>query len=206
MESNVTEGGIHRLYIANVSRQTQCVYYRLDHNRKGEMMDINRRFTAPRSQTILPGQQVKIGNDFHMVQITEIVEQLERYGLIAQLDVNNRLMRRVHPYIYNIDRPVTAEAMKLVKMHNDGILIEQGRKRRQDAAVASNDAVTKAVQAQFTEAGIPGEPVPAKTEVTFEQEEQSDFGEKRVEEGYRNDPDAVQASGRNGRGRRNRGR
>ena len=45
MQHNTQEGGLHRLFIANVSKQNQVVCYRLDYTKSGELADTNRRFT-----------------------------------------------------------------------------------------------------------------------------------------------------------------
>jgi hypothetical protein len=177
-----------RLYIANVSTQRQVVCYRLDYGKDGELKDVNRKFEPAKQQDIEPGRQVQIGGDFHMSQITDIVDQLGKYGLIATADVP-RLDRRVHPYIYNIDRPVPRDAMEKVRANNLASLVVQGQERRKKAAVATNDIVQTTVASQFAQSGIEAEPSD-RTEVSFEQEEQTEAGEKRVEEGFRVVPDS----------------
>lgn len=182
-----------RLYIANVSRQTHVVCYRLDYDKTGALLDTNRRFQPARQQDIPPGRQVQIGGDLHEAQLNQIVEQLEPYGLIHADDVGRH--RNVPtPYIYSRDRPVPAEAMRKVQGANSEILIEQGKERRAKAAVASNEIVQQAVSHQFAQVGIE-EPPADRTTVTFEQLEQSDQGEKRVEEGYKVVPEKT-ATGR----------
>ena len=184
-----------RLYIANVSRQTQIVCYRLDYNKRGED-NIDRRFQPAKQQDIPPGRQVQIGGDFHMNQITDIVDQLAKYGLIGVIDVP-RMGRNVAPYVYNIDKPVPADVMKRVRDHNHGALIAQGKDRRQKAAVATNEIVQDTVAKQFAENGIDATPVD-RTDIAFEQEEQSEAGEKRIEEGFHVAPGGKPGKGSKG--------
>ena len=118
-----------------------------------------------------------------MNQITDICEQLEVYGLVAANDVS-RLGRKVAPYVFNIDYPVPAETMRKVRDSNESSQVQQGRERRQKAAIATNEIVQQTVSNQFLENGIEDEPSD-RVSVAFEQEEQTEAGEKRIEEGYK---------------------
>jgi hypothetical protein len=174
-----------RLYIANVSRQTQIVCYRLDYAKDGSLKDTNRRFEPAKQQDIPSGKQVQIGGDFHITQIEDIVSQLGKYGLISVKDVAHLRSRgKPVPYIFNVDQPVSADIMRRVVNYNQGVQIEEGRERRQKAAVATNELVQNTVANQFAENGIQADPS-TDTEFTIEQLEQSEAGEKRIEEGYR---------------------
>ena len=191
-----------RLFIANVSRQTQIVCYRLDYNKKGDLADINRRFQPAKQQDIPPGRQVQIGGDFHMNQIEDIVSQLQPYGLIGVEDVPRMAGRKVAPYVFNIDRPVPEDVMRRVRDGNSEVKTGEGKLRRQKAAVATNEIVQTTVAQSFAEKGIEAEP-PDRTDVSFEQEEQSPEGEKRIEEGYRVAPDGKPSKGKGSRRRKN---
>jgi hypothetical protein len=175
-----------KLYIANPTRQRQVVCYRLDFDRAGEP-EMHRRFQPARQQDVEPGRQVQLGGDMHMTQITDIVEQLARYGLIGVVDVS-RMQGKV-TYIYNIDRPVPADVMRRVIAHNESVMVEDGRLRRMRAAVATNEIVQQTVSQQFAERGIEEAPSD-RTTVVFEQEERSEAGEKPIAEGYKVSPDA----------------
>lgn len=182
-----------KLYIANVTKQIQVVCYRLDYGKNGELLDEVRRFRPANQQDIPPGRQVQIGSDFHMNQITDIVDQLGRYGLISVEDVKNgRFGRKVAPYVFNIDMPVPADVLRRVKSQNDVLQIEDGKLRRQRAAVATSDLVQNTVAHQFAEAGIDADPSERQS-IAFEQEEQTEAGEKTIAEGYRVDKNAPQA-------------
>jgi hypothetical protein len=171
-----------KLYISNVSRQEQIVCYRLDYGKDGELKDTNRRFEPAKQQPIPPGRQVMIGGDMHMRQIEDIVEQLKPYGLIGALDAPRQ--HRVATLVFNIVNPVPTKVMESVRDTNAELQTAEGIERRKKAAVATNEMVQSAVASQFLEKGIPDEPAD-KTIITFEQQEQSDAGEKTIAEGYR---------------------
>jgi len=199
MQHNQQEGGLHRLFIANVSKQVQVVCYRLDYSKDGELKDANRRYVGHKQQDIPAGQQRMIGGQFHIMQITEIVDQLSPYGLVGVVDVP-RLPNKVVPYVYSIDKPVPAAIMEKLKAFNMGIQIEDGRVRRQKAAIVTNEMVQSTVAQQFLEVGIPDAPSD-KMSVAFEQEEQTEAGEKLIEEGYRVDASAAAPAAPRKRGR-----
>ncbi len=170
------------LYIANPTKQTQIVCYRLDYNKRGEEEQM-RRFQPAKQQEIPPGRQALLGSkDFHMSQVEDIVQQLEPYGMIAAKEVG-RLPHKKINYVFNVGQPVPSDIMRQVTAHNAGVQIEEGRARRAAAAVASNELVQQTVQSQFLQQGIPAEPADSTT-VAFEQMEQSEAGEKTIAEGF----------------------
>lgn len=170
-----------RLFVANCTRQVQEVYYRLDFNADGAP-EPNARFQPAKRQTIPPGRQIVLGGDLHIKQIEDIVDQLAKYGAVGTLDVPR--LKKVAPYVCNVDKSVPVDVIRNVMTVNAGVLTQQGRDRRKKAAIAVDDTVANVVNSQFAEAGIPKE-ADQSVEVEFEQEEQSEAGEKRVEEGYR---------------------
>ncbi len=170
------------LYIANPTKQVQVICYRLDYNKKGESEE-NRRFQPAKQQPIEPGKQAIIGSrDFHLTQVQDIVDQLAPFGIMAAKDVGRLPFRKVN-YVFNVDMPVPPEVMRQVIAHNSGVQIDEGQKRRSAAAVATNEIVQNAVQNEFLEKGIEAQPAD-NTSVTFEQLEQTELGEKRIEEGF----------------------
>lgn len=190
-----------RLFIANPTRQTQVVHYRLDLDEAGGR-NPNSRFQPARQQEVRPGRQVQLGGDMHLDQVNEVIDQLKIYGIIGVVDTKrlkaadlNNLRRSVVPYIFNIDQPVPAEAIRTVKDHNEALLVRDGGKRREKAAVASSDLIQKTVAQQFAEAGIPAEPSNRQT-FGIEQEEQSEAGERPIAEGFRIDPNAPAPKGK----------
>ena len=159
------------LYIANVSRQRQIVNYRLDVDRKGIYQE-RMRLQAPRQEILAPGKQSIVGGDLGPEQIAQIIEQLEVYGLVGQVDVPNNL-HGVAELVFNIDVPVSKHTLEVVHAHNMGMKIEEGTLRRHRAAIAANQALVR-------ESGE----IPPVFDVEFEQEEVSEMGEKSITEGF----------------------
>jgi hypothetical protein len=200
-----------RLYIANPTKQTQVICYRLDFDKDGQQIEANKKnFQPARQQDIPPGQQRQLGSDFHITQINDIVDQLAKYGLIGEVDVPrlraadfDSLRGGVVPYIFNIDRAVSKNVMLKVQAHNDSLLVQDGVDRRKKAAVASSEIVQQAVAHQFAEMGIDEKPTD-RFAVAFEQEEQSEAGEKTIAEGYRVGPQGEQPPPARGKGKNRR--
>lgn len=199
-----------RLYIANPTRQEQVICYRADFANDGQRLEADRtRFQPARQQSIPPGRQIQLGGDMHLNQINDIIEQLKPFGLIGEVDVP-RMGRRVVPYVFQIDRYVSPEALRRVIDHNSGVLVEDGRQRRQKAAVATSDIVQNTIENQFNQAGVEAPP-PNPVELGIEQLEQSELGEKTIAEGFRVNPTddpkvAAPAKGRGSKGRGRRGK
>jgi hypothetical protein len=192
-----------RLYLANPTRQEQIICYRVDFNKDGERLESDRtRFQPARQQPVPPGRQIQLGGDMHIHQIEDIIEQLKPYGLIGVTDVP-RMDRKVVPYIFNIDAYVPLKTFKEVMDHNSGIHIQDGQHRRAAAAVASSELVQQTIANQLMQVGIEQPPAEAAVEVSYEQLEQSEAGERTIAEGYRVDPNAPgpQQAPRRGGGR-----
>lgn len=177
-----------KLYIANCTKQNQEIYFRLDFDIDDDgRKQIVTRFRPAKRQSVAPGRQIVLGGDLHIRQIQDIISQLEVFGLIGEADVPR--LDRIASYVYNIDQPVRADTIRTVMASNQGILITQGVERRKAAAIVTNETVANTVNQQFAEAGISKAPEQA-VEVEIEQLEQSEAGEKRIEEGYKIDPKA----------------
>lgn len=162
-----------KLYIANCTKQTQIISFRFNDNTPGSPQ----RFTPAKQTPPIPrGRQIPVGGDMNLPQIEDIVDQLSKFGLHGEKDIA-RLPGRIVPYIFNIDQPVKAESIRRVVAHNSGVMLDQGRQRREASAVAANDALN--VQAAT-------EGIVANTfEASVEQLEVSDMDEKSIDEGYR---------------------
>lgn len=172
-----------RLYIANCTRQNRIVCYRLDFDQQGKP-ELRAQFQPAKQQPIDPGRQAMIGGDFHIRQIEDIVAQLARYGMVGVKDVATN--KKMAPMVFNVDAPVPAEVMRRVSSSNAELLIEQGKMRRQRAAIRSNDLVNATVQKDLMDRGqMTEDTAPVDVDVGFEQLEQSDAGERRIEEGYK---------------------
>lgn len=184
-----------RLYIANVTRQDWTVCYRLG-------AAPGAKFDGHKQQTIPAGRQQMVGGDFAPQQIGEIVDQLSRYGMVGVVDIP-RLGKTMAPLVYNIDKPVSADAMRKVRGGNELIHIDEGTDRRAKAAIATNDMVTNAVRNEFARQEIDAD-VAEGTDVSFEQLDEVADGQKPVEEGYKVRPEgqSVEANVRSRRGKR----
>ena len=169
------------LYVANCTKQYQEVHFRLDFNDSNHP---NQNSPA-KKQTIPPGRQVALGGDLaHVSQADEIIKQLTAYGLVPASEIAR--LKAKAPYIYSRDTPVKPDQIRHVQNLNAGILMREGRLLREKAAIVVNETVADTVARQFAENGIDKEAT-QDVEVEFEQQDQSEAGEKRIEEGYRID-------------------
>ena len=184
-----------KLFVANVSKQNHIIYFRLDYDKAGQPLGIGIFRPANASPVVGSGRQVQLGGDLHMNQVASIILQLSVYGAINEDEVK-RTRGRI-TYICQVDRPVSTEAIRLANNHNNGILEDDGRSRRKRAAVAANASVDLQLQSQM-------EPQPPVREfdMSVEQEDQSEHGERRIEEGFRIDHDATSPQPPRGRARR----
>lgn len=189
-----------KLYIANCTRQTMQLHYRLDFQNDGAL-DPRRQAQQAKQQTIQAGKQDIIGGDLHLNQIQDIVDQLQKYGLravkevpelkttVKRLDPNSR---SPVPMIFNVDRSVSLDTIKTVMAINANIQVDQGVERRRRAAVAVPDIIAHRVNEQFAQAGL-DETATDNVQTAFEQLEQSEAGEKTIAEGYKVDKNAPAA-------------
>jgi len=173
-----------RLHIANCTKQNQRIYYRLDFDQAG--MPRSQMNVQPRHQDLLPGRQAAIGGDLdHISQVESIVTQLNRFGLAAVKDIPR--LKQFTPYIYNVDKPVTADQIRIVDDHNRGVLANQGAVRREAAAIAATEVVVGT----------------DKVTIGIEQVSESEYGGKLIAEGVINDRTAAEPPKGRGAGRRN---
>lgn len=180
-----------KLYIANCTRQNQELYYRLDLDDEGAR---ETQFRPANKQPIAPGRQVLVGGKaFLMTQVESIIKQLSVHGMIAVMEVPRA--RNKAPYVFNIEKPVPESIIRDVMDINAGVLTVDGQVRRKQAAVAVNDLVSSTINEQFAAHGIPKE-AKQTVDVEFEQLEQSEAGERRIEEGYRVREGAPEKRGR----------
>lgn len=159
------------LYVANPTIQNQRVYYRLDFNAEGQRNPNLKG--AFKLRDIAPGRQEPVGGTLaHPMQVQEIIQQLRTYGALDVSEVGGQ--RHFVHHIFSVDRPIPKAVIERVHEQNKGIQTEQGRQRRIAAALAANEILNNTVD----------EATPPPFTVEFEQDEQSELGEKRIEEGY----------------------
>ena len=112
-----------------------------------------------------------MGGDLHFSQIEDIVQQLNVFGAKGVVDLKGRLTEFV-PYLFNIDKAIPEDLIRMVADHNKGVKINEGALRRQQAALAASDAL----EAQISQ--------PVQTfEVEMEQLEVSENDESSIAEG-----------------------
>ncbi len=133
-----------------------------------------------------------VGGELHTDQIDDIVNQLRVFGLKAVTEITST--RAFIPFVFNLNQPIKEDHIRWVMSKNEGILVEQGKERRSKAAIIMDETVANAVANQFAQNGITKEAT-QKFEMEIEQLEQSEAGEKRIEEGYRIDPKAPPPAG-----------
>lgn len=118
------------MHVANPTQQIHVFMYRVAEN------------TNLIEHLIPPGGQVQLKarrGDLTSPDISAIVDQHAKYGLIAAADVG-RTPGKIG-LIYNLDRPVPFAKITEQILRNRGVMIEAGKRARQAAAVASSDNI-----------------------------------------------------------------
>jgi len=167
-----------KLYVANCTKHRQKVYYRLDFNMEGQ--PASQAGKLPKSQDIEPGRQIVLGGDLHKSQIVSIVDQLNKFRAAGTVDVPR--LKDQAPYVFDIDRAVPAATIRRVIEHNGTILLTAGKERRQKAAIVVNRIVEQRMNEELIAKQIEP-PEMNGLDVEYEQEDQSDAGEKMIAEG-----------------------
>lgn len=172
-----------RLYIANCTNQIKRLSYRLDFTVDDHGNRTSRELAPHKFQEIPAGQQRAIGGDLHISQIEEIIRQLSRYGLVAEVEAAKARSRGPTPMVFNLDRAVSRKAAQDAHDHNLGLLTAEGAERRRLAAVASDRLLADTVQQQTGQAEVNE---PKKFEMEFEQVEGSeDYPKANLQDGLR---------------------
>jgi hypothetical protein len=119
------------MFVANGTQQNQLFFYRLP------------GVAQARRQEIPIGCQIKLSGQLSSHDIDAIIEQHSKYGLVRTDEVD-----RTKPFVglvYSIDKPVPSPYITRVIEHNEKVLIERGRRIREENAVALNDALEQGV-------------------------------------------------------------
>lgn len=197
------------LYVANCTRQVQIVCFRHDFNERGQA----KAFSAPRQREIKPGQQERIARGEHIDTVTAITEQLGVFGMRPIAEVSRLTDKDYVPVVYNVDRAVPSRLIRDVMDHNNRVRMLQGAQLRKQAAVVSNDLITKTVQEELLKEQMPAEMLPKieETTVEYDQQNTTEENQTRLGEGVRVRGDAPDAElpppqQRRGRGSRQRAR
>lgn len=186
-----------KLYIANCTKQNREIQYHLHLKVDGGRLvstdpaPVNRMAAR---QTITPGRQDIIGAvDLPPWQIESVIRQLTPHGLVANDELYSPAHRgKMIPLVYSLDRPVSRDVIMYVMDSNAGHLTEEGRHRRVQAAIATNETVVSAVNQTLAQNQIDAD-VKTTVDVEFEQVEQSEFNESKIAEGIKVRADAPDA-------------
>lgn len=122
-----------KVYVANASQQIQDFQVRLPEK------------TEPHRQLIHIGGQIVLAGDLNPMEVDAVKDQHERYGMIHVDQVGR--VSWFAPLIYSLDRPVREDRIAEQLEANRQVLVERGRKIRQDAAIAVNGRI----EAQLSE-------------------------------------------------------
>jgi molecular chaperone DnaK (HSP70) len=183
-----------RLYVANCTKQPQELQYHLHLKVDGgrlvstDAAPINRQATR---QTIQPGRQDVIGaHDLPTWQIESVIRQLVPHGIVGVTDLYSPSFRAMKiPLLFSIDKPIPGDVIRYTIDSNSGVLTEQGRRRRIQAAIATNETINNAVAQSLATNQIDQE-INTKVDVEFEQVAQSEFEETKIAQGVRIRDDA----------------
>ncbi len=121
-----------RVYIANATHHVAAFAYRILENPKLRTMQIPM------------GAQIRLPEDLTADDITYVVGQHEQYGLISADKVPDA--KTFIGMCYSVDKPVPSIRIEQLFLHNREQLVEEGRKNRQEAAVAANMAFDNALE------------------------------------------------------------
>lgn len=164
-----------RLYVVNATGQNRVVNYRLDYTVDDQGRRTSERLVPYRTQMIPARQQMPFGGDMHPMQISDIVQQLERTcGAVSVDQIRTAKKMGVVRMVWQEDRPIPRAILKDVVEHNVGLLSEQGATRRRQLALVADQQLTNMI-----------DKTPAKLEMEFEQVEEDADLPGRLTEGLR---------------------
>ena len=116
-----------KLYVCNGTRQVQAFVYR----RRIEGSPRDKLITQP----IPIGGQIQVSGDLNQYQVDDILDQHRRYGLIPVSEIATG--RGLAPLAYQLDAPIDAGKIFRLAARNQGVMVERGKKSRQDAAIVA---------------------------------------------------------------------
>lgn len=119
------------LFVANTSNKHNEFVFRLPER------------TQSITRYIPAGKQMQVLEDATKEEVDAVIKQHEVYGLVHQSQIKNAC--KFAGTVYSIDKPVTVDAMEMAMEKNNDILLEEGQKLREIAAVASNAQLSEAI-------------------------------------------------------------
>ena len=170
-----------KLFIGNATRQVMDFRYR------------DLETMAPRSQKIQPGSQIKISGDLTTEMIDHVINQHDKYGMVAETKIDQA--RAFHGTCYAINQPITATRLVYLMDGNIEHLVKRGNEIRRTNAVAHSEGVNNVLRRAEREE------IPV-LELTVQQERHDPSNSvPQMSEGILVSPDA-DAQPLSGRGRR----
>ena len=167
------------LFVLNPTVQHKRVWYRLDYSLDGDGNKIHGRENHPKYLDIPAGHQIKFGGDWHVMQISEIVQQLEfGAGAVPMADIKTAKAKGLVHLVWNQDTPIPRPICEDVKAHNMGYLTQEGDERRHRMAVAADYRLREISE----ETGMGDAP---SLEMEYEMAGEGDEEVSRLERGFR---------------------
>jgi len=126
------------LYIGNATKQHHLFCYQVIENSNN---------VANRQQNIPVGGQIRL-TGLNTPQIDAIVGHHQRYGMMSVEEAAAKTIRNreVIGLVYSVDKPIAVPRLTMVIERNTAVLKEQGKKNRQDAAVAVAAGLERALE------------------------------------------------------------
>jgi hypothetical protein len=118
-----------KLYVANCTKQKHDFLYLAPETR------------TPRQQRIPVGAQIQVFQDAPEEVLMAIVQQHERYGMIAAKDIPRA--QAFFGYCYSIDKPINVEQIMTAVQHNEDVLVEKGLEARKIQALALDESLSE---------------------------------------------------------------
>lgn len=121
-----------RFYVANATHHVASFAYRIVGN------------TRIRTLPIQMGAQIILPDDLTTDDVNYIIEQHQQYGFVAFDKVAD--VKTFTGMCYSIDKQIPSMRIEQLFTINREHLVEEGRKNRQEAAVAANNAFDNALE------------------------------------------------------------
>jgi hypothetical protein len=118
-----------KMFVANGTHQNIDFQYRLPEVRNY------------RQQIINIGGQIRISGDLSAKDIDAIISAHEIYGMVEASEISQKHGTHI-PYIYSVDKPISANSIAELVAHNRVVNNALGVKYRQEAAVAVSQQIT----------------------------------------------------------------
>lgn len=154
----------HRLWIANTTKQIREFTYRLLTGVPGTRLEHTKENnkSAPAAWKIKPGGQICIEDNFTLAEISQIIEQNERYGLKPVPEALSRETLFIG-LMYSTEKPINVDAIMRILEGNDKVLEQEAQERREETAGKISTNIARELSNQT---GAPLEQMrPARVEV-----------------------------------------